>query len=1138
MSLQPSPDLGVSPVLGRVASFGLRTCALVALCASATVSAAAPPSTFRQYCFQCHGKGAQMAGLSLERLTAQASVGDNYRYWEKVATALTEKKMPPKGMPQPSDEQRADAISWIRTELAGFAKAHAGDPGRVTVRRLTSGEYAYAIEDLTGLQLDVGIDAAGDSVGGEGFTNFGDVQFMQDANLERYLHAARLIATHSITGAGPLQFFADPGQTGFELSAITRIRDIYAANGFRTVSGEGGTPFGLDQYGKAFFVAWRYQHRAALGEPAATVADLARREGVSVRFAEHIWATMNRPSLGYPASEVAARWRKLPAPGPDPKAGEAAARSACTGLQQFLTTWPSWLFARGDVAAGGAGDESPLEFSSRTLKADPVHRFAFIRRARGPRAAPPTGPVTLFINVVPVNPHAAARPMVIWHNPTIGIHALPPPRPAGEVAAVTAAEAQAALESLRKGIVPPGPRQPLRYVVSEETARKLKFGVGPDGTGISLDDFAAPASISFEVPMPEGRFTMDFQVDAEIAGDRNQVLRVTISDRPEGGAARGTPVQAFLGDMNSAGYRAFRDGVMELATVLPPNSNAEPTPADKDPIPEPFDSTYNVPEHDDFVIGVKYIRDDRFIYDHILDDATRARLDTAWNDLYASFTYHDNYLALLAKKYEVELKGKRIEQLTPADFSAMPPEMRKYARPLRAEYDAVIAAQAAARRGQLQDCLQFASRAWRRPLSEQEKSNLRAFYDRTVTTESSHRKAIQALLARILVSPAFLYRVEQTPQTQASAAVQPLSNAEIASRMSFFLWSSIPDDELRRAAAAGQLRDPQQLRRQVQRMLTDPKARRFSTEFFGQWLGFYRFDQHRGVDTGRFPEFTSEVKSAMYDEAVSFFEYVVRRQRPVRELLSADYAFLNQALAKHYGVTQAVGSTDRVELVAGANAFHRGGLLRLGAILTTTSAPLRTSPVKRGDWVLRRILGTPVPPPPADAGTLPSDDKNFGGLSVRERLAVHKHNATCAGCHTRIDPLGFPLERYDSIGRWRDKYSDGKPIEDTGTVSAGTELAGVNGLLDYLRTKDEQVRRTLSGKLLGYALGRTVLASDQPLIDRMLAAGGDATFTQLAAEIVTSDQFLNRRGRESAPPAPPKVAVNLAVHETRKQGIR
>ena len=466
-----------------------------------------------------------------------------------------------------------------------------------------------------------------------------------------------------------------------------------------------------------------------------------------------------------------------------------------------------------------------------------------------------------------------------------------------------------------------------------------------------------------------------------------------------------------------------------------------------------------------------------------------------------------------------------------AGIEALPVEMRKYVTPLRREYDAVNATQVAARPGHINDCLEFASRAWRRPLSEKEKAGLRALYDKAFAVDPDHRKAIQAMLIRILIAPQFLYRVEETGVRNQVSGVSnasfnltpdtshptPLTSWEMASRLSYFLWASIPDNELRRAAEARELTTDQGLQRQVKRMLADPKARRLSTEFFGQWLGFYHFDQYKGVDTSRFTEFTDDVKEAMYDEAITFFEHVVRKDRPINEILFADYTFLNKDLAKFYGVKKEIKSKDEPELVEGANAFHRGGLLRLGAVLTTTSAPLRTSPVKRGDWILRRILGTPTPPPPADAGSLPADEKMFGGLSLKAKLEQHKRNATCANCHTRIDPLGFSLERYDSTGRWRDTYSDGKQIEDSAALPDKTEIAGIDGLVKYLRSKEPQIRKTLSTKLVGYALGRTVQASDQLLIDRMVKAGGEATFSQLVSEIVTSKQFRNRARTEENP---------------------
>jgi hypothetical protein len=676
------------------------------------------------------------------------------------------------------------------------------------------------------------------------------------------------------------------------------------------------------------------------------------------------------------------------------------------------------------------------------------------------------------------------------------------------------------------------PRLPLRSVVTAESAQQLSFGNSLDGSQMSPDDFASHGSVSFDVQVPEGLSVFELQVGAEVGTDRDQVLRITMSDQADGGT-RGVPVWGLVGDPQSDGYRAWKAGVMQYATLIPPNSHGEPTPADKDPIPDPFDNTYNVPEHDDFVVKVKYIRDDKFVVDYILDAATRKRLDDAWSDLYASFDYHDAYLRLLAQKFKMDLKGKNMAQLDAAQIEALPAEPRKYIKPLRAHYEQVMAAQAAGQPQHLEDCLRFASQAWRRPLTAREKLRLRAFYtDLRQGAKMEHNKAIRAVLARILVSPAFLYRLEPAAQ---QAAVRPLTDWEMASRLSYLLWSSIPDGELRRAASAGALHTPPQLRAQVKRMLSDPKARRMSTEFFGQWLGFYRFDQHRGVDTSRFPEFTPDVKSAMYDEAVSFFEHIVRKDRPVAEILDADYTFVNQVLAKHYGIGKKIESKDRAEIVQGANEFHRGGALRLGAVLTATSAPLRTSPVKRGDWVLRRILGTPTPPPPADAGSIPADDKLFGGLSLREKLKAHQRNATCAGCHSRIDPLGFPLERYDPVGRWRTQYADGKPIHDSTETADRTEISGADGLIKYIAGHQDQFLNTFSHKLLGYALGRTVLASDQVLIDRMVKAGSSATFSSFVEEIVTSRQFRYRRGLEATPA--PKQQIAAAPRGTKSTTV-
>jgi hypothetical protein len=959
---------------------------------------------------------------------------------------------------------------------------------------LTSAEYAYAIRDLTGIDIKVGVDASSDSVGGEGFTNFGDVQFVEDTSIERYLEAAKQVADHAVIGAGPLGFYADPGKTGLELSALSRINKLYASKGFRVVSGEGGRPFGLERYGKALFVAWYYKHRVALGDPGATIRGLAAKEGISGRFAEHVWMVVNKPNTGYPARVTVDGWQKLSAPTSDVSASLAKARAATDGLYKGLTTWPSWFFARGDLAAGGAGDESPLVFDDTSLKAAPAHAFTYglgARAGRGRGAPIVAGPVKVYLTFTDVNPTPGIQPAVIWRNPRVITRG---PAPGGG-----------------RGRGSAGPiltTQSLRAALPADVVATMGFGTSPDGTALGAEDFATARTVSFTIDVPPGGNVMEFHADAELGRDSNAVVRVTISDRPEG-SPRDAGQRVILGDPASAGYRSFRRNIAEYVALLPPNSHGEANPADKDPVPPPFDNTYNSPEHDAFVMNVKYQRQDRFFTENIVDGVDRARLNQAWNDLFGSWPYHDAYLGMLADHYALELKSRRIQDLDAVQIAAQPAAARPHLTSLRAHYDEVMRAQTLAQPGHVADALEFASRAWRRRLTAVEKTDLRAFYQKSRTVNRlDHDGATRALLARILLSPAFLYRFETVPP----GSERSLNGWELASRMSFFLWSSIPDRELRRAAAAGELHDPAMLAKQVRRMTADPKARRVATEFFGQWLGFYHFDQYRGVDTGRFPEFTDEVKSAMYDESISTFDYIVRHNRPVKEILVADYTFLNKPLAKFYGVERDLTSTDTMERVEGANAFNRGGALRMGSVLTTTSAPLRTSPVKRGDWVLRRILGTPTPPPPADAGTLPADDRTFKGLTVRERLAEHKRNPTCASCHLRIDPLGFPLEGFDAVGRSRKTYSDGKPVDVTGEFADKTTIVGAQGLLTYLQKQEKPVMTTLSKKMIGYALGRTVRGSDRPLVEAMAAAGSNASFADLAVAIVTSRQFRNRVG--------------------------
>lgn len=1038
-----------------------------------------------------------MGGVNLEALLAEPSVADTYAKWKKVAEALEQKQMPPAKVKQPSDAERTAASSWVRSRLNEYAKAHAGDPGKVTVRQLTAGEYNFAIEDLTGLKLNLERDASADSVGGEGFTNYGDTQFMQDSTLERYLESAKRVASHAVIGSGPLQFFIDPGKSGLEYSAISRIRHIYDTYGFRASSGEGGKPYNLDFYGRAFHAAYRYHNRVALGMPKATWEQISKEEKISARLSEHLYNQLQTPNPTYPLSEAVKLWKEMPKP------GTGNSKDAAKKLQDFVINYPRWVFGAGAWAEGGRGDERNFLITEASLTVRASGKLRGFNRGRPGREA------KFYIMVVDLNPTAAKPARVQFKNASI---------------------------RFRKRDRSASDNMPIVSVLDE--ASKTKFGISAEAGSM---DFTVPANqvLPISVKTPEEVFGTELAVEVALPEEyKDSVIRVTVSDEPE--INKGTPFSVILGFDKDPGYQAWKKNVLAFSDAMPQNSHAEATPADKDVIPPPFDNTYNQPERDRFHVKVKYHRDDRFIADKILDTATRKQLDEAWNDILGSFEYHDIFFDFVEEKFKLNFKDRTIASLKPAEIAAIPAEPRKYVVELRKNYDAIQAAFQKAQPGHINDAMAFAENAWRRPLTLAEKDSLRRFYTNSRANSGNgmkldHDKAMRALIARILVAPAFLYRVEQQRLTSASI-MQPVSLKsgdikltpyELASRLSFFLWSSIPDAELRRAAASGELDDPKKIASQVDRMLTDPKASRLSSELFGQWLGFYRFDHYTGIDQSRFPEFNDELKQSLYKEATSLFDYIVREKRPLREMFTADYTFLNKRLAEHYGAKHEFkpGTEKTMVKVDNASAFHRGGMLTLGAVHVVTSAPLRTSPVKRGDWLLRRVFGTPTPPPPPDAGMLPADDKKFAGQTMRERLLAHQRNATCAGCHSRIDPLGFPLEKYDPVGRWRDNYADGQAIYDSGDLK-DKKIPGIEGLKQHLTDKEALVMQQFSRKVLGFALGRTVIGSDDPLLEEIAATGGQQTFASLATKLATSKQFRYRRADAPANPAKPATPNN------------
>ena len=405
----------------------------------------------------------------------------------------------------------------------------------------------------------------------------------------------------------------------------------------------------------------------------------------------------------------------------------------------------------------------------------------------------------------------------------------------------------------------------------------------------------------------------------------------------------------------------------------------------------------------------------------------------------------------------------------------------------------------------------LARRAYRRPVSGADVDALLDFY-RAGRRDGGFDDGFQFALERMLVDPEFLFRIERDPEDAAPGTPYRLGDLELASRLSFFLWSSIPDDELLEAAADGRLGDPAELERQTRRLLADGRSRALVDNFASQWLRLRNLESQER-ESADYPEFDENLREAFRHETELFVESNIREDRSLIELLSANYTFVNERLARHYGIPGVYG--DRFRRVALDPDHPRGGLLGHGGLLMVTSYPNRTSPVVRGKWLLETILGAPPPEPPPNVPGLP--DRGEGGepASVRERLERHRANPACAGCHAPMDPLGFALENFDAIGSWRATSEAGLPIDASATMPSGAAFEGPAGLRRVLLSRGEDFAATVTEKLLAYALGRGLEYTDRPAVRRILrdAEADDYRWSSIVLGIAKSTPFQWRRAR-------------------------
>jgi len=996
------------------------------------------------YCIACHSGEKPMAQFDLGQHSDLRAVVQDHRHWSLVLEKLTAKQMPPPQAMQPASDARQMVIAWIDAVLKNEARKNAGDPGLVLARRLSNAEYNYTIRDLTGVDIRPTREFPVDPANPAGFDNSGESLAMSPALLNKYLQAAREVANHLVLKPNGLAFASHPMlvETDRDKYCVSQIVNFYQRQAI--------------DYSDYFQTAWRFKHRAALGKPKATLADLAAESKVSPKYLATVWRTLEgtREEVG-PTAKLQAMWRELPAP----KSNQPEfARDGCNRMRDFVVQ---------------------------------------LRRKLEPR----------FPGLTVKGMRATSQPFLMWKNRQYATHRMDYDRDALQV------EGEARI--VQTDSTPKNKGAAENDIVDEEAAERLRNRLPND------PDLRVPAGQRARYEAAFARFCAVFP-DAFYISERGRNYLDPTKDK---------------GRLLSAGFHNL----------------------------------------------MGYFRDDLPLYELILDEKGQKELDALWQELdfVASGNIRTYVQFYFNEAGEAHGRGPESGALRPPDKEVTSEVMIQqvkdsYLAKARASSNEtavqaiedhfqfvnvgirwVERARIESEPRHLEVLQQFAARAYRRPLSQGERADLLAFY-RSLRNKSGldHEEAMRDSVVSILMSPDFCYRMDlvdtdvateqqasqhlsprakTTPSgalrgtrvTSLPPGARPLSDFALASRLSYFVWSSMPDDELLARAAAGELRKPEVLAAQVRRMLKDKKARGLATEFAGNWLDFRRFEELNTVDRERFATFTNELRQAMFEEPIQFFVDVARNDRSVLDFLYANHTFVNPVLAEHYGMPRDGVRSDEWVRVEEATRYGRGGLLPMSVFLTKNAPGLRTSPVKRGYWVVRRVLGEEIPPPPAVVPELPRDEAKLD-LPLRELLAKHRQDASCASCHARFDSFGLAFEGYGPVGERRTKDLAGRPVDTQATFPGGSEGSGFDGLRNYIRThRENDFIDNLCRKMLVYALGRSLLLSDEPTIEatRRKLIANSYRLSSLVKSIVTSPQFLTKRGQDG-------LAQQTAVRQT------
>lgn len=1024
----PSPaSAGFRPVLRSLNSLNMSpsskmslACLAIAASGSFMPAQAAPDwktvePLLRARCYECHGGEKTKGDVDLKRLEADPKIAAEFTLWQDVKDTIVNGDMPPKKAHQLTDDEQTLITAWISDSLDALAAAKSGDPGPVTMRRLTNAEYDYTVRDLTGHDYGLAREFQTDGGGGEGFSNTGDVLFMSPAALDKYFAAARKIADFATVMPGTGIVFHDHriGLRGPEQVKAQAQQGLYV---WYQQKAAPHLPKDFDpmREGDYMLACWKHKvQNVALDQ-------LAREMKLNVHFLNNWWNLVNSTE---PKSRfldlVRVSWRELPA-------DEKTALERIKSIEADLLSWNNPKKPGSGVQRQQQDSDGIRPYPMQGPVSGKTQAFLCF----GDDGDGNKGDIAL-VTKIEVSVGKGKLDYFQWLNKTLDekhkqAAASPPPANLGAI--------QARIAELEKV--------------------RAAYGRHPQqGRTIEPQVLAVAAPAVFTLPLPEGAHWL--RADTRLDMQNPEVDEATIqwtmtTDKPRDVTRIMPGVLTIWKRSTPASWRTM-DDFNKMKAAFP--------------------------------------------------DMFERRLEEVANNLYRQkpgitvYYYSDEQLGqILGEQDRNQLAAMKKDW----GYNASPKLNPQQAK----EYDGAL----------LWHLHQFASRAWRRPLAKEEAQKLDALYFDGRAKELDRESAAREVIVRVLVSPHFLFKAETLPLASNGAAPPggdvKLSAWELASRLSYFLWASLPDWQLRKAAEDGSLLKPEVLVAQTRRMLRDPRADALAREFAGQWLQFNGFNAQSTVDEKKFPQYTPELRNDLYAEAVAFFSHLVREDRNVSDIIGGDYSFLNERLAKHYGVPGVTGNEFReVKL----SAYHRGGLLGMGAILTKTSRPHRTSPVVRGNYLYQVVLGISAPPPPPNVPKL--NENGLKPATLREALKQHSVDRACAVCHERIDPLGFALESFDPIGRFRAADETGGKIDDTGEMKDGTKFQGIDGLRAYLKKNEVQIVTQFCRKLLGYALGRQTMPSDKALLTQMkdsLKKNG-GKFSAAVLDIVTSRQFLNRR---------------------------